>query len=251
MNLVSHEIQDNLAILKLNRGVTNSLNLELVHQLGENLSRLRSNPEVKAIVLASANDKFFSIGFDIPELLDLPRAEFAFFYSLFDQICLELYTFRKPTVAAITGHAIAGGCILALCCDYRYIAAGRKLMGLNEIKLGVPVPFPADCILRNLIGTRLARDVMDSGEFYPPEELLRIGMVDRVIPAEEALPAAFAKAQELASVSPEAFALVKRNRVDRLEARIRSRLEDRERQFIELWYSEGTRKLLKEATTKF
>jgi len=248
---ISLETQDKVAILRLDRGITNSMNLELVRELGESMSKLRIDPGVQALVLTSVNDKFFSIGLDIPGLFSLPREEFAFFYSFFNQMCLELYTFRKPTVAAITGHAIAGGCILALCCDYRYMAAGRKLMGLNEIKLGVPVPFPADCILRNLIGARLARDVMDSGEFYPPEELLRMGMVDRVIPGEQLLSEAIDKAQALTSVSSEAFALIKRNRVDRLEARIRSRLEDRERQFVELWYSEEARQLLKEAISKF
>lgn len=77
---------------------------------------------------------------------------------------LALYTLPKPVVAAITGHAIAGGCILALCCDYRFISEGRKLMGLNEVKLGVPVPYLADRVLHALVGTRYAREIIESGE---------------------------------------------------------------------------------------
>ena len=99
----------------------------------------------------------------------------------------KLFTFPKPTAAAISGHAIAGGCILTLCCDYRYIAEGRKLMGLNEIKLGVPVPYVADCILRSLVGFRHAREIMESGDFYQPETSFQKGLVDAVLPLENVL----------------------------------------------------------------
>ena len=105
--------------------------------------------------------------------------------ELFNQVCMELYTMPKPTVAAVTGHAIAGGCILALCCDYRFAAEGRKLMGLNEIRLGVPVPYLADCVLRQIVGARNAREIMETGEFYLPEQSLQIGMIDRVLPLEK------------------------------------------------------------------
>jgi enoyl-CoA hydratase/carnithine racemase len=106
---VTIEHQNQVAILKLNHGVTNAISGDLVLAL--------------------------------------------------DSMCLEMLTISKPLVAGIAGHAIAGGCILSLCCDYRFISEGRKLIGLNEIKLGVPVPYVADCILRKLIGHRLARDV--------------------------------------------------------------------------------------------
>ena len=74
---------------------------------------------------------------------------------------------------------------MALCCDYRFIAEGRKLMGLNEVKLGVPVPYLGDCILRHLVGARHARDIMDTGDFYHPEVLLQMGMVDQALPLEK------------------------------------------------------------------
>jgi enoyl-CoA hydratase/carnithine racemase len=157
----------------------------------------------------------------------------------------------KPTVAAIAGHAIAGGCILALCCDYRVIGDGRKLMGLNEIKLGVPVPYVADRILRDLVGGRHARQVVESGDFYRPEEALSLGLVDQVCPAEQVLSQAIDRASQLGSSSPEAFAMIKRNRVERLEAEILARLEDKEGLFVERWYSEEARARLREAMEKF
>jgi enoyl-CoA hydratase/carnithine racemase len=212
--MIQLEIDAGIATAKLNRGVTNALDLELLNALSDTLRRLQPDPDVHALVLASANDKFFSIGFDIPQLLKLPQEVFRVFYQTFNRTCMDLYTFPKPTVAAITGHAIAGGCILALCCDYRFIAQGRKLMGLNEIKLGVPVPYPADCILRHLIGVRNARDVLDSGEFYQPEQLHSIGLVDQILPPERVLSASIEMARTLGGLPQTAFAMIKRNRVE-------------------------------------
>ena len=183
--MIRTEVRDEVALVQLDRPVTNALDLELVHELGQALQGVRHDPHVRGLVLASSNVKFFSIGFDIPSLFDLPREEFQTFYRDFNRMCLDLYTLPRPAVAAITGHATAGGCILALCCDYRFIAEGRKLVGLNEIRLGVPVPYLADCILRHLVGVRLARDVMDSGEFYPPATSLQMGLVDQVLPLEQ------------------------------------------------------------------
>jgi len=135
------------------------------------IEKIKHDANVKGIVLTSSNEKFFSIGFDIPGLFEFSKEDLSNFYRSFNQLSIALNTLPKPTIAAITGHAIAGGCILALCCDYRFIAEGRKLMGPNEIKLGVPIPYPADCILRSLVGTRNAREITDNGDFYEPEKL--------------------------------------------------------------------------------
>lgn len=249
MILVEH--QDNMAVIKLQRGVTNPLDMQLVDELGRTLNRAGSDPAVRAVALGSANDKFFSIGFDIPKLFELARSDFTAYYQAYNRVCLDLFTLPKPTVAAITGHAIAGGCILALCCDYRVIGNGRKLMGLNEIKLGVPVPYVADRILRDLVGGRLARQIVESGEFYGPEESLSLGLVDQVCPADQVLSQAISKASVLGSLSLEAFAMIKRNRVERVEAEILARLEDKEQLFVGRWYSEETRERLREAMAKF
>jgi enoyl-CoA hydratase/carnithine racemase len=249
--MIQLEIDAGIATAKLNRGVTNALDLELLNALSDTLRRLQPDPDVHALVLASANDKFFSIGFDIPQLLKLPQEVFRVFYQTFNRTCMDLYTFPKPTVAAITGHAIAGGCILALCCDYRFIAQGRKLMGLNEIKLGVPVPYPADCILRHLIGVRNARDVLDSGEFYQPEQLHSIGLVDQVLPLERVLPVSIEMARTLGGLPQTAFAMIKHNRVETVEEQVFARLAEKEQFFIERWYAFETRERLREASKRF
>jgi enoyl-CoA hydratase/carnithine racemase len=248
--MISVERQDQVAILKLSRDVTNALNLELVTKVSEALQEVKRDPEVRGIVLTGTNDKIFSLGFDIPWLYEADQEQVGRFFRFFNQTCLDLYTIPKPTIAAITGHAIAGGTILALCCDYRHIAEGRKLMGLNEIKLGVPVPYLPDCIARQLLGVNKAREVLETGDFHPAEDLLRMGMVDRVLPLQGVLPNSIERANQLGSM-PQAFALIKQNRVETVEAQVRERGEEKTRAFLECWFSPDTRERLREAINKF
>lgn len=251
MNTIHLTYHNHTAILKLDRSVTNAINLEVIAELSETLDRIRGDVDIHGLVLTSANEKFFSIGLDIPWLFPLSRENFTSFYKAFNRLCIDLFTLPKPTVAAITGHAIAGGCILTLCCDYRLVAEGRKLMGLNEIKLGVPVPYPADCILRNLVGFRMARNMMDTGEFYQGEELPKMGIVDEVLPPDQMLAMSIEKTQSLSGASPQAFVMIKRNRVEMVETEILAHLEEREKVFVEQWYAPETRERLKKAIEKF
>jgi enoyl-CoA hydratase/carnithine racemase len=251
MEMLQYECIDRIAVIRLNNGTTNAINLGLISALSNKLRGIQDDLNVQCVVLTSSNDKFFSIGFDIPLLYYLSKDKFKEFYLAFNQLCLDLYTCTKPTIAAITGHAVAGGCIIALCCDYRYIAEGHKLMGLNEIKLGLPIPYPGDCILRDLVGTRVAREMAETGSFYEPEKLLQIGMVDKVLPLENVLAESFKKMKTLASYSKRAVDMVKRNRVLRIKNEILEHLKEKERFFIECWHLDETRTLLKEAMEKF
>jgi len=251
MRMVVTSHHNGTTIIKLNRGVTNALDLGLVDELAETIHSVQNDPDSHSMVLASANDKFFSIGFDIPNLYKLHREDFRIFYRRFNQACLDLYTLPKPTVAAITGHAIAGGCILALCCDYRLIAEGRKLMGLNEIKLGVPVPYLGDCILRTLVGVRTAREVMELGEFYTAEMALEMGMVDQVLSLERVLSASIEKACVLGESPLQALAMIKQNRVRPVEERVLACQDEKTEAFLDCWYSGQARDRLREAIEKF
>jgi len=248
---VQVEAVDGVAVVRLNRGVTNPIDLELVEGLAAHLVDLAGDTAVRSVVLTGASEKFFSIGFDIPALIDLPREEFVAFYRAFNSLTLDLYSFPKPSVAAIRGHAIAGGCILALCCDWRVMAEGRRLMGLNEVKLGVPIPFPADCILRSMLPGTLARDVMEIGEFYPPEDLRQNGLVDHVVAPELVVPSAVELAGRVAASRGPGYRRIKANRVEPVLDAIHARLEEREQHFLDCWYSDTARALLRSAAERF
>jgi len=221
---VTIEHQNQVAILKLNQGVTNAINGDLVQALDSALKSQAADPAVRGMVLTSSNNKFFSIGLDIPNLFALDEKDFRSFYQSFNRMCLSMLTTSKPLVVGIT---------------------------LNEIKLGVPVPYVADCILRKLIGHRLARDVMDSGGFLEPEEAQRLGIVDRILPAEEVVTQSIDKARELSSDSMEAFALIKSSRVHALKREITAQLAEREDAFIKCWFADDARERLKEAISKY
>ena len=249
--MISIEVSETVGVLKLTRGITNAINLELVDELTTNLQKIKQDPGIHSIVFSSSNEKFFAIGFDIPELFKLSQEDFKVFYQSYNRLCLDLYSFPKPTIAALTGHAIAGGCILALCCDYRIISEGRKLMGLNEIKLGVPVPYPGDCILRQIVGSRNAQEITYTGDFFPSEELLQMGLVDKVVPLKQVISEAIGKAKILGSLPQEAFSMIKHNRIEIVEAQILKNLTEKENSFLKHWFSTEARGQLKEAIKKF
>ena len=251
MKFIESELREKVILLRLNRSVTNPINLALINELSGRVEKAKDEQEIIGAVVTSANDKFFSIGFDIPELIDLDEKEFTEFYTAFNRLCIDLYTFPKPVIAAITGHAVAGGCILTLCCDYRFIAEGRKLMGLNEIKLGVPLPYPADRILRQIVDDRVARKILDTGDFFPPEETLSMGIVDEVMPLEQVVEKAVEKVESIQSSSLYAYTAIKRNRIEKVVAEMQNNLAAKEEIFIEMWYKEDTRAKLKAALEKF
>jgi enoyl-CoA hydratase/carnithine racemase len=243
--------EQNIILAKLDRGITNAINLELINTLNDLIKKVKQNSEINGLVLSSVNEKFFSIGFDIPELFKLEKKDFSIFYKAFNRLCIELYTLPKPLIAALCGHAVAGGCIIALCCDYRYIASGRTKMGLNEIKLGVPIPYPVDCILRQVVGFRSAREITDSGDFYEADTLLRMGMVDEVLPQGKVQTQAIDRVALLGRHPQDAFAMIKKSRTESIVAQIQSKLEEKEEAFLEKWYAQETRMRLKDAMKKF
>ncbi len=243
--------RDGVAILELANGITNPLSPALVAELSSALDEIAADPAIRGLVLASTSPKFFSLGLALPELLGLPDAELMRFFRAFNDLSIELLTIPIPTVAAITGHAVAGGCVLALCCDYRFVAEGRRLMGLNEIRIGVPVPLPGECALHAAVGERFTREVIDSGEFYEPADSLRMGLCDRVLPEAGVMAAAVEHAAMLGSRPRQVIRLVKEGRLAPMLARLRAESTARERSFVRCWQSEETQALLREAATKF
>jgi enoyl-CoA hydratase/carnithine racemase len=248
---LSIERLDRIATVKLDRAVTNAINLEMVADLSTTMKSLAEDESVRGVVLTSANDKFFSIGLDIPLLFEFDEDQFRDFYHRYNQVCVEVLRFPKPLVAALSGHAIDGGYILALCCDYRLIAEGRKLVGLNEIKLGVPVPYVADTMLRTLIGFGRARQVMDQGVFFEPYDARNLGLVDEIYPAEDLIERTIKCVNQLSENDLHAFAAIKLNRLEPVLSDIESHIQDQEALFVDMWFSDQTRDRLKEAIKKF
>jgi enoyl-CoA hydratase/carnithine racemase len=248
MHKVILEAHQAVAVLRLNNGVTNAISPELLDDLSDAVKRIKS--EFKGMVLAGG-EKFFCIGLDLPGLLPLGRSEMVDFYFKFMQGALGLYTLPIPTACALNGHATAGGTIFALCSDFRFASSGRKLIGLNEVKIGVPVPYLADLILRQVVGDRCATEMMFKGEFVEPDKAQEIGLVDAVFPPEDLEEKAVAKIAELAALPSEGLRLIKRNRVGALRSQYEDMRDTEADLFLDCWFNPSVRELLTEAAKKF
>jgi enoyl-CoA hydratase/carnithine racemase len=248
MSLVNIESHENVAVVRLNNGVINAINTDLIEALSQALRRVKR--EFKGMVLAGG-EKFFCIGLDLPVLLKLDRAGMSEFWGKFDQIVLDLYALPIPTACAIGGHAIAGGTIFALTCDYRFAAAGRNLMGLNEIQIGVPVPVLPDLILKQIIGDRAATEVVYRGELIETEAARAMALIDAVFPEDQLEDRAVKKIAELAVLSQPAFSFIKENRVRENCLKFEQQREADKEKFLDCWFRQPVRELLAEAAKKF
>src|SRR5512135_1887998 len=123
MSFVEVQVRDGIATVVLQRGKVNALNPVVVDELSATFHALQSDTEVSAVVFTGSG-KFFSFGFDIPELLAYPREKFTHYLTSFTTLYRDLFIYPKPLVAALNGHAIAGGCMLALACDSAIMAQG-------------------------------------------------------------------------------------------------------------------------------
>lgn len=248
MKTVLTEYQHEIAVLRLNNGVTNAISPQLVSDLSAGLTACRDN--CRGLMLAGGA-KFFSIGFDLPTLLMLNREEMADFYHCFNEAALNLFTLSVPTVCAIGGHAIAGGTILALTCDYRFAALENKLLGLNEIKLGVPVPHLADLMLRVILPERTATEIVYRGEFLSVADARKIGLIDDIRDPDTLESRALEKVLELAALPAPAFAQIKDARVAETRAIFRENHAAKTKGFLECWFHPAVRPLLAAAAEKF
>ena len=248
MSKVNLEGHDDVAVLRLNNGVTNAISPELVDDLAGEANRVKS--EFKGMVLAGG-EKFFCIGFDLPALLQFDRTDMIEFYARFNEVILDLYTLPVPTACAINGHATAGGAIFAISSDFRFVSTGRRFISLNEIKIGVPVPYLPDLILRQIVGDRCATEMMYSGKFVEPEEAKRIGLVDDVFDSEDLEEKAVAKIAELTALPPYGFPTMKNFRVEAVKSRYEEMRSADVECFLKCWFDPAVQELLKEAAKKF
>lgn len=172
--------------IRLARPPVNALNTELCRALIAALNSAMSEG-VLGIVL-SGNEKIFSAGMDVPYLMSLGEDRHALMdsWQAFFGAARTLAESRIPVVAAMAGHAPAGGCVLALCCDYRIMAcsvdpARPFAIGLNETQVGLVVPEGIQRLLRRVVGTYRAERLLVAGEMVPAERALEIGLVDELV----------------------------------------------------------------------
>lgn len=185
----------------------NALNVETLTELRDRLGELADDPAARAVVLTGAGEKAFVAGADIKYMSGLEPEEAKGWGALGHHTARLLETMPKPTIAAVNGFALGGGCELALACDIRYASARAKL-GQPEINLGIVPGWGGTQRLTRICGVGVAKDLIFSGRTIGADEALRIGLVTAL--ADPVLDLALETARGLAAKSPVALALAKR-----------------------------------------
>ncbi len=239
MGFVEIKHSDQLAMVILKRGKVNALNSDIIHELSNRFDDLRKNDSVEVVVL-TGNGSFFSFGLDVPELLTYSKEEFTQFLVDFTNFYTDLYVFSKPVIAAINGHAIAGGCMLATACDYRIMASGKGKISLNEVTFGATVFAGSVEMLKGCAGYRNAEMILYSGKMYEAGEALDIGLVDQIAPPEDLMKVANDKARWFTQRDMIAFKSLKALLREPIAEQMRSREPASIEEFVKVWYSAST-----------
>jgi len=230
---VRAEVRDGVAVLTLDRPKANAFSPELVADLS---AALTANAGARGVVLASSLPGMFSAGWDLPLLVDRERPGMEEFVGAYCDLVRQLFVFGPPVVAALPGHAIAGGLIFAMAADERIVAEGSGKFGLSEVILGVSVP---QCLMepfRHVVGARAMERLAATGENVDVARALAMGLIDRVVPREDLLDAAVERARFLAGLSAAAYAAIKRRSRSAAVARF-DQARDHD-PFLDFWFSE-------------
>jgi enoyl-CoA hydratase len=207
--MIDHSIRDGVTILQMQRDPANVLDVEFSDAIQAAISAAGKDDQTKAVVLTGA-ESVFSAGVDLFRLLDGGTEYVSAFLASLNRLFHTAHTTEKPLVAAINGHAIAGGAILALACDYRVMADGSSTIGLPELNVGVPFPSSALAIVTSSVPRQYQREVILLGRSFDPEAAKARGLIDEIAPQDAVLNRSVAIARELASVPPRSFSLTKR-----------------------------------------
>lgn len=181
---VDFSVEQGVATIALNRAPANAYDWQMLRDLANAIHRVRDESSARVAVIRSALPKFFCSGADISTLKDADRAQFANFLTLAHETVDMIQRTPKIFMAAIAGHCLGGGLELALCCDFRFAAAGKYRIGLAEVNLGLSPGMGGTQRLPRLIPKSRALQMMVTGEPVGPEQALEWGLLDRVFPEE-------------------------------------------------------------------
>ncbi|MEU4195794.1 enoyl-CoA hydratase-related protein [Kribbella sp. NPDC026611] len=191
---VNLTVSDGVGTIRLDRPKMNALNVQVQEEIRAAALEATADDDVRAVVIYGG-ERVFAAGADIKEMADMSYADMVKRSGPLQTSLSAVAEIPKPTVAAITGYALGGGCELTLCADYRIAAEDAKL-GQPEILLGVIPGAGGTQRLSRLIGPSKAKDLIYSGRFVDAAESLALGLVDKVVPAAEVYDAAVAWASQ-------------------------------------------------------
>lgn len=244
MNTIKVNIKDKVAVLSLNRGRSNAINTEMVNELHQMIRNIENDDSIAGLII-TGQDGFFSAGLDLIELFDYDEETIKSFWVDFLDLITSLVSFKKPMIAAISGHSPAGGCVLALCCDYRIMAEGKFRIGLNEVPVGIIVPENIFHLYSFWLGQANAYSFLLEGKLMKPEEALSFGLIDEVVNPESILHAAERKMQTYIRLERNTWQQSKINMRQELLKKVSRDPSEMLEPMLAQWWSPSTRSILK------
>ena len=214
------EKKGSIAVATINRPkALNALNSQVLEDLNELLDLVNADEEIRALVLTGSGEKAFVAGADIAEMSTLTKTEGEAFGKKGNDVFRKLETLPIPTVAAVNGFALGGGCELSMSCDIR-ICADTAVFGQPETGLGITPGFGGTQRLARLVGPGMAKQLIYTAKNIKADEALRIGLVNAVYPLEELMAAAEKLAATIAKNAPIAVRACKKAIKEGLEAKM-------------------------------
>ena len=247
MTFVTLKKQDGVGILTISRGNVNPINEKVVDELTVAFKTIEKDKEINSVILTGYG-KFFSFGFDIPEFLSYSKENFSGYVKKFTELYTLIFTFSKPVIASLNGHTMAGGCMLAMACDYRIMASGKSKISLNELTFGATVLAGSVEMLRFIVGNSNSSKILYSGKMYSSQEGKELGLIDEVAELEDLTSISLEKAKDLGDRSSEAFHSIKKLIRKPVAEEMKKREIESIEEFVEIWYSSSTQENLKKIT---
>jgi len=235
-----------VALLRMENGKANAISAGLLERLDGLLGQLG---DARAAVITGQGSAFCA-GLDLPALAELDRAAMRAFIRRFEAVMMRVFELPIPLIAAVNGHAVAGGCVLALQADLRIAADRECRIGLNETQLGIGLPAAVVETLRwQVPGSSLATIALE-GRLFSPREALQLGLLHEVVSEAELLPRAMQRAAGLAALPPAGVRMVKESLRKSVAAAARAGQEREAESWLTGWFSEDTQRRLREAVAR-
>jgi 3,2-trans-enoyl-CoA isomerase len=251
MNTVELTEKENYVIVKMNRGKVNALNLEMVNELSEVFKKLEDDPKVLGAIL-TGQPHYFSAGLDLIELYQYDENQIREFLIAFGGLYLQLVQFKKPFISAITGHSPAGGSVLAVTSDNRYMAEGDAyLIGLNEVAVNIQISQNLTEIYAFWMGDGLAHRYILAGKLLNGKEALAAGLVDELVPLATVLERSERQMQHYLKADQEILINTKKKLRKHLWEKLDLNAENSLKEAIILWWKPEIRAKMKAYVESF
>lgn len=227
-----------VAVLRIDRPPANAIDLDLANEFATELQRIEGD-RIGALIITGAGS-CFSAGLDLKVVPTYDRQQQQAMVMQVNRLFGGLYGLPLPTIAAVNGHAIAGGVILALACDYRIGAEGDYKIGLAEMRVGVPFPVAAMSIVQSELSHPVARTMALTARNSTPRDALAMGVLDELKSPDLLLTRALEVADELAALPRSAYRRIKRSLRAAALAKIDDAISNRNEPMLESWLNTET-----------